>query len=171
MAVAGAESPAPPPAGGPDVLLTRRRWSWYFVPATVAAAVLGGAAALASGEARFLAAPAAVLALWWWVRRGTPPQGMRGRRVSADPFVRRLAAWGGFCLLLIVGAEWADGYATGRPFGAPYPAHQLAAVGTILAVFFAGVFLIARREDRRRRAERGRAAEPGAAADRAGGRP
>jgi hypothetical protein len=153
--------------GGPDVLLTRRRWAWYFAPATVTALALGGAAAL-SGEARFLAAPAGVLALWWWVRRSTPRGGMRDRRLSADPEVWHLLGWGALCLGLVIAAELADGYVTGRPFGAPYRAYHLAVLGPVAAVFLAGTFVIARRGDRRRAAERSRAVEPAAAPDRDG---
>jgi hypothetical protein len=127
----------------------------------VAAAALGGAAAAASGEARFLAAPALVLALWWLVRRCTPPEGMRDRRLSADPEVRHLFAWGALFLGLVIAAEMADGYVTGRRFGAPYEAYHIAVMGPIAAVFLAGALVIARRWDRRRASERKRAAAPG----------
>ena len=166
MAVTESQPPVSPPAGGPDVVLTRRRWAWYFAPATVAAAALGGVAAAASGDARFLAAAAGVLAVWWWVRRSTPPGGMRARRMSADPEVRQLLAWGALFLGLVTAAELADGYLTGRRFGAPYEAYHIAVMGPIVAAFFAGALVIARRWDRRRAADRKLSAELGAADDR-----
>jgi hypothetical protein len=108
-----------------EALLTRRRWDWYFLPATLIAVALGLFVTTTTGDRWILVAPVPMALLWLCTRFSTLPEGMRVRRMSADPDFVRLICWQILMLVLMLAVMAVDCYANGRAFAAPLEAYQL----------------------------------------------
>lgn len=138
-----------PLSKGTDVLLTRRRWDFYFLPTTVVATALGIGMIWATGELKGLVAPVAPLGLWMFMRYSTPRTGMTDRRLSSEPEMLWLLAWGGLGVAGVILIFFLILPATGRMPEDGLTYSDLAWLIPYFLVLIAGIALIARRHERR----------------------